>query len=435
MGPFAILVQLALGALALLSLVYKRWRERPQRPIKVWFFDASKQVFGSVLVHGANVFMSLLTSGKVTFTVAGAPMGASGGDTRGQMAVRTVEAVAVVAAARMRRAMELGWGQMVVRRIVARVAGADEGSGEDGDEYVPNPCSLYLLNLGIDTTLGIPILILILRIITRLVALTPLGNPPESIQSGNYGTPPNAWWWFKQSIIYFCGLMGMKICVLILFMLLPWLPRVGDWALGWTEGNEKLQIVFVMMLFPVIMNALQYYIIDSFIKKKITANEADAAIVGDGSSRAGASHRHHRRRRDGHSNVAYEELAAASSDEIDDSSDSYCDMNDDDEPDDAQKHHQRRYRRNGQHHRKSSRKTSSSHLLLKKTRTRSSSSSGGSSSITTVTPCLNDTNTNSNGPVEYDPAVDGDSHTVIGSGRSHDVQSRDTFPKELLNAE
>lgn len=79
-------------------------------------------------------------------------MGASGGDTRGQMAVRTVEAVAVVAAARMRRAMELGWGQMVVRRIVARVAGADEGSGEDGDEYVPNPCSLYLLNLGIDVS-------------------------------------------------------------------------------------------------------------------------------------------------------------------------------------------------------------------------------------------------------------------------------------------
>lgn len=154
MGPFAILVQLTLGALALLSLVYKRWCERPQRPIKVWFFDASKQVFGSVLVHGANVFMSLLTSGKVTFTVAGAPTGASGGNTRGQMAARAVEAVAVVAAAGMGRAMGPGWGQMVVRRIVARVtgAGADEGSGEDGDEYVPNPCSLYLLNLGIDVS-------------------------------------------------------------------------------------------------------------------------------------------------------------------------------------------------------------------------------------------------------------------------------------------
>src|SRR4051812_5585697 len=50
LGSFAILVQLALGALALMVLVFKRWRERPQRPVKIWFFDVSKQVFGSVLV-------------------------------------------------------------------------------------------------------------------------------------------------------------------------------------------------------------------------------------------------------------------------------------------------------------------------------------------------------------------------------------------------
>lgn len=60
----------------------------------------------------------------------------------------------------------------------------------------------------------------------------------------------------------------MKICVLIIFLMMPWISKVGDWALGWTEGNEKLQIAFVMMIFPLIMNALQYYIIDSFIKKK-----------------------------------------------------------------------------------------------------------------------------------------------------------------------
>lgn len=62
----------------------------------------------------------------------------------------------------------------------------------------------------------------------------------------------------------------MKICVLIIFLILPWISRIGDWALKWTEGNERLQIVFVMMLFPLIMNALQYYIIDSFIKLKET---------------------------------------------------------------------------------------------------------------------------------------------------------------------
>ncbi|KAJ4268195.1 hypothetical protein NW762_002257 [Fusarium torreyae] len=227
LGSFALLIQGALGALALLSLVYKRWRERPQRPVKIWFFDVSKQVFGSVLVHIANIFMSMLTSGR--FSVQVDPS-----------------------------------------------ATAALTSRSDDDDYAPNPCSFYLLNLAIDasiTTLGIPILIVLLKILTGLVRFTPVGQPPESVQSGNYGSPPKVWWWLKQSVIYFCGLFGMKICVLIIFIMMPWISKAGDWALGWTEGNEKLQIAFVMMIFPLIMNALQYYIIDSFIKAKDTDHE------------------------------------------------------------------------------------------------------------------------------------------------------------------
>ncbi|OAA74014.1 vacuolar membrane protein [Cordyceps fumosorosea ARSEF 2679] len=224
LGSFALLVQAALGGLALLALVYKRWRERPQRPVKIWAFDASKQVFGSVLVHIANIFMSMLTSGRFSITAA----------------------------------------NVVSRGTTASAAAAP---------YMPNPCSFYLLNLGIDTTLGIPILIGLLHLLTAVVALTPVGKPRESIQSGHYGNPPNAWWWLKQSVIYFCGLFLMKICVLIIFITMPWISKVGDWALSWTEGNEKLQIAFVMMIFPLIMNALQYYIIDSFIKKPISETD------------------------------------------------------------------------------------------------------------------------------------------------------------------
>ncbi|KAJ5745640.1 hypothetical protein N7520_010822 [Penicillium odoratum] len=205
LGPFSLIVQAALGALALLSLVYKRWRERPQRPLKVWVFDVSKQVFGSFMLHMANLLMSMFSA-----------------------------------------------GQLEIRM-----------------DYTPNPCSFYLLNIGIDTTLGIPILIVALRILTFLASYTPLANPPESIETGNYSNPPRASWWFKQSIIYFLGLLNMKICVFFLIQLFPIIIRVGDWALRWTEGNTALQIIFVMLLFPVTMNAIQYYIIDTFIKKNI----------------------------------------------------------------------------------------------------------------------------------------------------------------------
>jgi hypothetical protein len=78
--------------------------------------------------------------------------------------------------------------------------------------------------------------------------------------------------------------MGMKVCVLIIFLVLPWISRVGDWALKWTEGDEALQVIFVMLVFPVIMNATQYYIIDSFIKnqkpehERIPDSDADAEV-------------------------------------------------------------------------------------------------------------------------------------------------------------
>ncbi|KAL4800057.1 vacuolar membrane protein-domain-containing protein [Aspergillus venezuelensis] len=206
LGPFSLLVQASLGLLALLSLVYKRWRERPQRPVKVWAFDASKQVFGSSMLHLLNLLMSMFSAGQFEIT----------------------------------------------------------------SKYKPNPCSFYLLNLGIDTTLGIPILIFILHFLNRLAKYTPLANPPESIESGNYGSPARAWWWFKQSVIYFMGLLGMKICVFFLIQMVPFIVQVGDWALRWTEGNTAVQIIFVMLLFPVIMNAIQYYIIDIFIKKPVS---------------------------------------------------------------------------------------------------------------------------------------------------------------------
>jgi len=58
----------------------------------------------------------------------------------------------------------------------------------------------------------------------------------------------------------------MKFCVFGLFQILPWIAWVGDWALRWTEGNEALQIAFAMFVFPLFMNAAQYYIVDAFIK-------------------------------------------------------------------------------------------------------------------------------------------------------------------------
>lgn len=102
LGPFALVVQAALGVLALLSLVFKRWRERPRRPVKVWFFDVSKQVVGTALLHVFNIAMSMFSSNGVVDAA--------------------MNAQDVVTAA------------------------------EDEHGNMPNPCSFYLLNLAIDVS-------------------------------------------------------------------------------------------------------------------------------------------------------------------------------------------------------------------------------------------------------------------------------------------
>ena len=100
LGPFALLVQGALGTVAVLSLVWKRYREVPKRPWKIWFFDVSKQVFGSMLTHVLNLAMSMLASVEI-----------------------------------INQAQKAG-----------AKAVDDNGRG-------PNPCSYYLLNLAIDVSL------------------------------------------------------------------------------------------------------------------------------------------------------------------------------------------------------------------------------------------------------------------------------------------
>ena len=52
--------RLLLGVLALSALLVKRWRERPQRPLKVFYYDASKQALIALVAHLFNMLVALM---------------------------------------------------------------------------------------------------------------------------------------------------------------------------------------------------------------------------------------------------------------------------------------------------------------------------------------------------------------------------------------
>ncbi|KAG0284320.1 hypothetical protein BGZ96_011296 [Linnemannia gamsii] len=60
MSPFAIFVQLLLATIAFSTLIFKRSKERPMRPLKVWLYDVSKQIVGGVVIHSLNLLAATI---------------------------------------------------------------------------------------------------------------------------------------------------------------------------------------------------------------------------------------------------------------------------------------------------------------------------------------------------------------------------------------
>ncbi|KAI8084899.1 vacuolar membrane protein-domain-containing protein [Halteromyces radiatus] len=200
MDSFGIFIQLCLATVAFSTLLIKRQREKPQRPLRIWSLDVSKQLVGGVVIHTLNV-------------------------------------------------------------VAAYFFGVKPEQGEQS-----NPCVWYFLNILVDCTIGVAILWIILR---GFKYLTDSVLQWPGFQS--YGDPPllqQLKRWVKQLFIYTISLMLMKTLVVLLFHVCPWMEDFGLWVLGWTAGNYKLQVAFVMLIFPLVMNTIQFWIIDTIVKHK-----------------------------------------------------------------------------------------------------------------------------------------------------------------------
>lgn len=264
LGPFAIFVQLIMGVLVFGTLVLKRQREKPKRPWKIWMLDISKQMLGQLFVHILNVLLSWLGS----------------------------------------RASE----------------------GEN------NPCSLYFLNIAIDTTIGVLFIYYCMKFLTHYFtdvlgwpgfvsgqySSTPsvigrrrragprrmsnsvpaddnastnaLPDMTRNSSSRSVGTAkssrPRMTFFFRQLALYLLSLLLMKIMVLILFGIFPFLFDIGRWVLNLFGDHKKAQVFFVMALFPLAMNTLQFWLIDSVLRHNPNTSkyrsEEDDQLTGQG---------------------------------------------------------------------------------------------------------------------------------------------------------
>jgi hypothetical protein len=116
-----------------------------------------------------------------------------------------------------------------------------------------NPCVWYFLNLLLDTTIGVYILYLWLRLVHSIASHFGL----EDIETGYYGNPPKLWAWFKQFCVFVCSWILVKVTVFIFLALFPYLGDLIARVFVIFNGNTKAQVAFVMFIFPLIMNVIQ----------------------------------------------------------------------------------------------------------------------------------------------------------------------------------
>ena len=216
-GGFGFLIQAILGAAAFSILIVKRFVEKPRRPWKIWFYDVAKQIISSLVLHLFNLIISAVLS---------------------------------------------------------------------NDENDADACVWYFVTVTLDCTLGAFLSYIFMWLVDGIVSSSELeilktGLYYEEYMKGNKKCYKLKWkkygaqlgvWLVVTLIVKLILLIMLKICKLFLV-------NLGGFFLS-PFSNAKLRLVMVMIIFPVILNALYFWVVDNILKLK-ESDKDDVKLNGE----------------------------------------------------------------------------------------------------------------------------------------------------------
>lgn len=126
-------------------------------------------------------------------------------------------------------------------------------------------CEWYIVNLICDSIFGVLFQYFILEIVLRLTKDT-----DYHFETGNYYKNHIFCYkeYFYQMIIWFIIVVVSKfINVGIVLIFSGYFEAMGYFILKGFKGKPKLKLAFVMIIFPLIFNTLQFWVTDSFIQR------------------------------------------------------------------------------------------------------------------------------------------------------------------------
>ncbi|XP_015207899.1 transmembrane protein 110, like [Lepisosteus oculatus] len=125
-----------------------------------------------------------------------------------------------------------------------------------------DPCSLYLMNFLLDATLGMLLIWIAVKVITRVVEYKQF----TLLTFGEYGDPPQVSAWIGQCGVYML-IMVFEKTVISLVLLIPGWTKLQDVLLDYIP-NPQLELVLVILIVPFVVNAIMFWVVDSLMMRK-----------------------------------------------------------------------------------------------------------------------------------------------------------------------
>ena len=132
-----------------------------------------------------------------------------------------------------------------------------------------NPCQWYFITLMMDTTIGILVTYMILKIIEKICR----AQGWTKAISGNYnedfdGEIDLAAWSLQLMLWVSIVAFNKWVLLIIITQFNAFFMEIGKNVLQPFAMSPKLELVFVMIIVPTVMNIFQFWVQDNFIKSK-----------------------------------------------------------------------------------------------------------------------------------------------------------------------
>jgi len=133
-------------------------------------------------------------------------------------------------------------------------------------------CEWYWINIMVDTTLGTAVAYFLLQIAKAFIKKRFSPEAAEDFKSGDYKTEEGVidfTRYMKQLLVWLVIVSCMKILmVMVMFIFSGPLLAVAGVVLAPFLTQPWLKLLVVMIVFPLIMDGFQIWIVDNFIQKK-----------------------------------------------------------------------------------------------------------------------------------------------------------------------